>query len=140
MVLFTIQKVTAYERSQPESVGSDTGVRHLGAAVWRYVDRQLPLPQIGALFVVVATSFALYGRITGTTSWELQLVVVALTVALLFLHMRLAEDVDIHYCGGELIGNLGPRRPLAGAHPGRVVLGNGRVVPRLSVLRLALAL
>ncbi len=107
--------------------------------VWRYVDRQLPPVQAAALCVVTLCSYALLGRIGHTTPWGWEVAAAAITTVLLFFQVRLIEDIDIHACGGELVANLGHRRELPRHPSGRVVLADGRLVPKPSTLLWAVA-
>lgn len=109
------------------------------ARMWRYVDRQLPPMQAAALCIVTTCSYALLGRIGHTTPWGWEVPSAAVTTVLLFLQVRLIEDIDIHACGGELIANLGRRRELPRNASGRVVLADGRLVPKPSTLLGAIA-
>lgn len=113
------------------------------SGIRRYLARQLPLAQIGALCVIVVVSLALYGRMGGVTRWGLAVPATAATVVLLFVELRLTEDVEIHYSGGERIGQLGRRRlPPSQGHAtpaGRVISGDGRVLPAPRTLATAIA-
>jgi hypothetical protein len=95
--------------------------------------------QAAALCVVTLCSYAILGRIGHTTPWSWEVVAAAITTVLLFFQVRLVEDIDIHACGGELIANLGRRRELPRHPSGRVVLADGRLVPKPSTLLGALA-
>src|SRR4051794_29243986 len=85
-------------------------VRQWAVGLWRYIDRQLPPMQAVALSIVSLASYALFGRIGGTTPWNWEVAAAVVTVVVLFFQVRLIEDVDAHVVGGELIANLGRRR------------------------------
>src|SRR4051794_15553905 len=101
----------------------------------RYLDRQLPASQALSLCLVVVLSYLLYGRLGGTTPVGYELVAAAATVVLLFLQIRLVEDLEIDYNGSEMIGEIGRRsRPPRRERSTQVLLPDGRLVPRASTL------
>jgi hypothetical protein len=133
------------DATEIEIPATPAGVLHVQQAastlgrVWRYVDRQLPPMQAAALCIVTLCSYAILGRIGHTTPWGWEIAAAAITTVLLFFQVRLVEDIDIHACGGELVANLGRRRELPRHPSGRVVLADGRLVPKPSTLLGALA-
>jgi hypothetical protein len=107
--------------------------------VRRYLDKQFAPAQIASTCILVVVSYFLYARIAGASSFGYEVVASAVTVVLIFLQMRLVEDVDIHWSGGELLGQLGRRRPQTYRGHARIVLPDGRVVPRPPTLWAAIA-
>jgi hypothetical protein len=68
----------------------------LGAS-WRYVAEQFPPLQAGALAFASLVGYAVFGRLAGDVTLELLAIAVALTVALLFLQLRLVDDIHTWY-------------------------------------------
>jgi hypothetical protein len=95
-----------------------------------YLAAQLPPADAASLAIVVVASYCLYGRMGEDTPWGYPVAAATLTVVLIFIQIRLAEDVEIWCNGGEVFGKLGRwRGGEVGPHPGRVVAGDGRVLP-----------
>jgi hypothetical protein len=106
-----------------------------------YLDRQFPPSQVVSVCVVVTLSYLLYGRMADTTPVGYEPFGAAAVVVVLFLQIRLVEDLEIDYSGGELIGEIGRRRrPPRADRSTRVVVADGRVVPTASTLVAATAL
>jgi hypothetical protein len=122
------------EQSAPNVHSPSGGLLGMLPAAWlgvrRYLDKQFAPAHMASTCILVVVSYFLYARIAGISSFGYEVGASAVTVVLIFLQMRLAEDVDIHWSGGELLGQVGWHRPQTYRGHARIVLPDGRVVPR----------
>ncbi len=75
-------------------------------ASWRYLAEQFPPAQAAALSFACLVGYAVLGRLAGDVTLDVLAIVVALTVALLFLQLRLVDDVHTFYDTGGT-GDIG---------------------------------
>ena len=95
-----------------------------------YLAVQIPPADAASLAIVSIASYCLYGRMGESTPWGYEVAAAALGVILIFIQIRLAEDVEIWCIGREVFGKLGRWRDEDfPPHTGRVLAGDGRVIP-----------